>query len=177
MRNFLNRLKSFTRDDRGTSTVEFVIAFPFIFSMIAVTFDSGLLMAKYVVLENALDRTVRDVRLTGSAGGAAGAQFFKQEVCTLATLVADCEASLHVEMIPIGASSTFSPPPVTCIDRTVATAPATMYTLGTPDDIVYLRACLVVDRYFPSLLSAVFTVDASGGILLIADSAYVVEPS
>ena len=175
--NFLNRLKNFNRDDEGSSTLEFVIAFPFIFSMIAVTFDSGLLMAKYVVLENAVDRTVRDVRLSGTAGGSAGATSFKQEVCNIVTLIADCQNSLHVEMTPISTGSSFSPPPVTCVDRTVGSLPADSYTPGTPDDIVYLRACLVVDRYFPSLLSSVFTVDASGGILLIADTAYVVEPS
>lgn len=176
MGNIIERLKHYHGDEEGVATLEFVIAFPFVFAMIVATFDAGLLMMKYVVLENALDRIVRDVRLTGIADGDAGADFFKQEVCNIAELINDCEASLHVEMTPIDTSFTFTPPAVTCVDRDADNPPATTFTTGAPDDIVYIRACLVVDRYFPSALSGIFTVDGSGGIQLIADSAYVVEP-
>lgn len=177
MKNFFNRLKNFDRNELGTSTVQFVIAFPFMFAMVVVTFDIGLLMTKYVVLENALDRTVRQVRLSGITGGDIGAAYFKSEVCSHATLISDCESSLFVEMTPIDTGSTFTSPPVTCVDRTVPNQPATVFVPGVQNEIVYLRACLVVDRYFPNALSGIFSVDASGGIRLIADSAYVVEPS
>lgn len=177
MKHIFKKLSDFARNEQGTATLEFVIAFPFMFSMIVLTFDSGLLMTKYVVLENALDRVVRDVRLTGIASGETGATFFKTEVCNIAALIKDCEASLHVEMTPISTGSTFVPGPVTCVDRTVSNPPANSITPGQPNEIVYVRACLVVDRYFPSALSGIFPVDASGGIRLVADSAYVVEPS
>ena len=176
MGNILRHIKHFSRNEDGVATLEFVIAFPFVFAMIVATFDAGLLMMKYVVLENALDRVVRDVRLTGIANGQAGVTFFKQEVCTIAQLIKNCQTNLHVEMTPIDTSSTFNPSAVTCVDRNANNPPATTFTTGAPDDIVYIRACLVVDRYFPSALSGIFTVDASGGIQLIADSAYVVEP-
>jgi hypothetical protein len=176
MGNIVERIKHFTRDEGGVATLEFVIAFPFVFAMIVATFDAGLLMTKYVVLENALDRVVRDVRLTGIAEGDAGVAYFKQEVCDIAALIKDCEVSLHVEMIPIDTATSFTPAAVTCVDRNADNPPANSFSTGEPNDIVYIRACLVVDRYFPSALSGIFTVDGSGGIQLIADSAYVVEP-
>ncbi len=177
MNYIINRLKRFGADVRGVATVEFVIAFPFMFAMIVLTFDTGLLMMKYVVLENSLDRVVRTVRLSGIAGGTAGADFFKQEMCQIATLISDCENSLFIEMTPINTGSTFTPGAVTCIDRTANNTPATSFSGSTdPNEIVYVRACLVVDRYFPSALSGVFSLDGSGGIQLVADTAYVTEP-
>jgi Flp pilus assembly protein TadG len=176
MGNILRHIKHFSRNEDGTSTIEFVIAFPFVFAIVVATFDTGVLMMKYVVLENALDRVVRDVRLTGIADGDAGVNFFKTEVCTIAKLIKDCETSLHVEMTPIDTSSTYTASAVTCVDRNADNPPATTFTVGSPDDIVYIRACLVQDRFFPNALSSIFDVDASGGIQLVADSAYVVEP-
>jgi Flp pilus assembly protein TadG len=178
MKYYLNSLLGqFHRNEHGNATIEFVVLFPVLFAMIVAMFDSSLLMMKYVVLENSLDQVVRTVRLSGIAGGEAGATYFKQQVCAKAKLISNCEANLYVEMIPISTGSTFTPPPVTCIDRTANNPPANTITVGTPNDIVYIRACVVVDRYFPSALSGIFNVDSSGGIRLIADSAYVVEPS
>jgi len=176
MKRMFNKLWDFARNEQGTATLEFVIAFPFMFSMIVLTFDSGLLMTKYVVLENALDRVVRDVRLVGISDGEAGATYFKEQVCDIAALIKDCEESLHIEMTPINTGALFAPGDVTCVDRNAANPSANSVTPGQPNEIVYVRACLVVDRYFPSALSGIFTVDASGGIRLVADSAYVTEP-
>jgi Flp pilus assembly protein TadG len=176
MNSILKKLEHFHRNEQGVATLEFVIAFPFMFAMIVATFDAGLLMTKYVVLENSLDRVVRTIRLSGIDDGASGAAYFKTQVCSLATLIKDCESSLFIEMSPIDTSSSFTPGAVTCVDRTASAPPANTISTGGPNDIVYVRACLVVDRYFPSAVSGIFSVDASGGIQLIADSAYVVEP-
>ncbi len=172
-----NLLRRFHRNENGSATVEFVVLFPVLFAMIVAMFDSSLLMMKYVVLENSLDQVVRTVRLSGITSGEAGATYIKQQVCAKATLISNCEANLYVEMTPISTGSTFTPSAVTCVDRTANNKPANTITAGTPNDIVYIRACVVVDRYFPSALSGIFNVDKSGGIRLIADSAYVVEPS
>lgn len=177
MKTLFKLIRFFAGNERGTATIEFVIAFPFMMSLIFATFDSGLMMSKYVVLENALDRVVRDVRLNGIANGESGHTYFKNSVCAIATLIKDCESSLFIEMSPINTSGSFAPvPDATCIDRSSEATPAISFAAGVQNDIVYIRACLVVDRYFPSALSGIFSVDESGGIRLIADAAYVVEP-
>ncbi|PCH93868.1 MAG: hypothetical protein COB84_08515 [Rhodobacteraceae bacterium] len=169
--------KRFLKNQRGSATIEFVIAFPFLFGMIVLTFDSGIMMAKYVVLENALDRVVRDVRLFGTASGVAGHAAFKQAVCDRAILIANCESTLIVEMTPIATGSAMTPPSgAACANRGANSVPVINFTGGGANDIVYIRACVIVDRYFPSLMSSVFPTDASGGIALVASSAYVVEP-
>jgi Flp pilus assembly protein TadG len=177
MKLIFKLIRFFAGNERGTATIEFVIAFPFMMTLIFATFDSGLMMSKYVVMENALDRVVRDVRLNGIADGQSGHTYFKNEVCAIATLIKDCESSLFVEMSPINTSGSFTPSgSAACIDRSSGSTPAVSFAAGAQNDIVYIRACLVVDRYFPSALSGIFAVDDSGGVLLVADSAYVVEP-
>lgn len=176
MKRMFKQLRRFSRNDRGVATVEFVLVFPVMLAMLFAMFDAGLIMVKYVVLEMSLDRVVRDVRLNGIAGGAAGSTFFKQEVCAISPLLKDCENNLYVEMTPINTGSTFTPSEVTCIDRTANNTPAIKFVPGVHNEIVYIRACVVVDRYFPTSLIGIFTSDASGGIRLVADSAYVVEP-
>lgn len=169
--------KQFLKNQRGSATIEFVIAFPFLFGMIVLTFDSGMIMTKYVVLENALDRVVRDVRLFGTASGVTGHNAFKKAVCDRAVLIEDCEATLVVEMTPIVTGTAMAPPSgAICTNRNSSNAPVVSFTGGGANDIVYIRACVIVDRYFPSLMSSVFLTDESGGIALVASSAYVVEP-
>ncbi len=176
MKRMFKNLRRFSRNDRGVATLEFVLVFPVMFAMLVAMFDAGLIMIKYVVLERSLDTVVRDVRLNGIASGQAGSDFFKQEVCDLSPLLKDCVDNLFVEMTPINTGATFTPSAVTCIDRTANNTPAIDFTSGVHNEIVYIRACVIVDRYFPTSLIGIFTSDASGGIRLVADSAYVVEP-
>lgn len=176
MKYIMNIFKRFSRNERGTATVEFVFVFPLMFAMLAAMFDAGLIMVKYVVLETSLDRVVRDVRLNGISSGESGSDFFKGQICSISPLLADCESSLFVEMTPIDTGATFTPAAPTCIDRTADNTPAVVFVPGAKNEIVYIRACVVVDRYLPSTLLGIFTADASGGIRLVADSAYVVEP-
>lgn len=176
MKYIVNIFKRFSRNERGTATIEFVFVFPLMFAMLAAMFDAGLIMVKYVVLETSLDRVVRNVRLNGIAGGETGSDFFKDEICNISPLFVDCQNSLFVEMTPINTGSTFIPAAPTCIDRTAENTPAIVFVPGVQNEIVYIRACVIVDRYLPSTLLGIFTPDASGGIRLVADSAYVVEP-
>jgi hypothetical protein len=179
MKTLFENLRDFARNEQGVATVEFVTALPMLLVFVYATFDSGLVMAKYVTLENALDRSIRQVRLGGITGGQVGSDYFKSEVCSRAELlVTDCSTNLFIEMIKVDSGATFSPPAsTTCVNRSAGGTPATSFAGAAPNDVIYLRACLVVDRIFPSALSGLFAVDASGGILLVADSAYVVEPS
>jgi hypothetical protein len=178
MINFKDTFTSFLKDERGVSTLQFVIAFPLFFSVVAVTFDSGILMARYVILENALDRVVREVRLTGIASDEPGHTFIKQELCNIVTLVPDCENVLHVDMVPIPLNATMAAPgDANCVDRNdVDNPPSIKFTMVPPDEIAYIRACIIVDRAFPTLLGGAFKEDDSGGIVIIAKSAFVVEP-
>ncbi len=178
--NFMEKIKIFSRDQRGSASIEFVVLFPVAFGLIALNFDAAYLMLRYTNLESSLDKTVREVRLHGfpsTEGGVSSADYFKAEICKRATLIDNCEANLAVEMSPIDTSSGFTKPTqIQCIDRNETNQPVIEFTPGRQNDAVYLRACLVVDRFFPNSLPGLFTTDASGGVQLVADTAYVVEP-
>jgi Flp pilus assembly protein TadG len=177
MKRFFKILRRFTQNERGTATVEFVFVFPTMMALMFVMFDTGLIMIKYVVLETSLDIVVRDVRLHGIQSGQSGADYFKQEVCARSPLFEDCQSNLFIEMTPINTGTTFVATDPTCVDRTVNDPPAVDFVPGATNDIVYIRACVIVDRYLPTTLVGIFNTDASGGLRLIADSAYVVEPN
>ena len=178
MSNFKNKVMHFLKDERGVSTLEFVIGFPLFFAVVAVTFDAGVLMARYVILENTMDRVVRQIRIGGISSGDEGHDIFKESICSIATIIPDCETSLHVEMIPVPLDGPMPPiDDVKCVDRDdVDNPPATNFNFVAPDKIAFIRACLIVDRSFPSLIQGAFKQDASGGIVMVAKSAFVVEP-
>ena len=176
MKRFFKILRRFAQNDQGTATVEFVFVFPTMMAILFIMFDLGLIMMKYVVLETSLDIVVREARLHGIASGQSGSDYFKQQVCDRSPLFADCESSLFIEMTPIDTGTIFVAEDPTCVDRTVNDPPAINFNGGVQNDIVYIRACIIVDRYLPTTLINIFDLDASGGIRLIADSAYVVEP-
>ncbi len=177
--NFIEKIKRFSKDERGAATVEFVVLFPAAFGLVALNFDAALLMLRYTNLESSLDKTVREVRLHGfpATGSVSSAEYFKTEICKNASLLKNCEQNLAVEMSPIDTSSGFSKPAsIQCIDRSEENQPVIEFTPGRQNDIVYVRACMVVDRFFPNSLPGVFASNESGGLMLVADTAYVVEP-
>jgi len=174
----MNFIKQFSRDDKGSSTVEFVTLFPLAFGLVALNFDSAVLMLRYTDLEASLDKTVREVRLNGfPASNDNGLAYFKSEICNRANFIKDCENNIAVEMSPIDTSVGFSAPTdIKCINRADNSQPAVNFTPGVQNDAVYVRACVIVDRAFPNTLPVLFTTDDNGGIRLVADTAYVVEP-
>ena len=175
---FLNKIKRFSRDQKGSSSLEFVILFPVAFGLVTLNFDSAVLMLRYTNLEAALDKTVRQVRLHGfPESNDNGLAYFKSEICNNASFISNCEENIAVEMSPIDTSAGFTPPvDIKCINRAENSQPVVDFTPGIQNDAVYVRACLLVDRSFPNSLPVIFTTDDNGGIRLVADTAYVVEP-
>ncbi len=177
---FLRKLNWFSREEEGAATAEFVVLFPIILGLIAVNFHSAVLMLKYTELESALDKSVREVRLHGfPESDDNGLAYFKSEICSHANYIKNCASTLTLEMSPIDTSAGFvKPAGAKCIDRTQTSQPVIEFVPGRQNDAVYLRACVVVDRIGPTIFNGfgLFDSDASGGIQLIADTAYVVEP-
>ena len=179
MRGWLKRqLTRFGMSEDGAATVEFVIVFPVFMVIFVSVFEAGLLMTKMVMLDRALDLTVRQIRLaTGS--GTITHDAVKAMICANTVIIDDCEASLQLEMDVIPAD-TWTMPDTTadCVDREAEIEPVVNFTNGGENDIIFVRACLVVDPMFPNYaLGLLLTKDASGGVRLLANSAFANEPS
>ena len=63
------RLRKFARRETGTATLEFCIVFPIIMILFIAVFETAMILIRQVMLERALDNTVRLLRLSRQSGG------------------------------------------------------------------------------------------------------------
>jgi hypothetical protein len=172
MTNLLQLMRRFRKDEGGSSTVEFIIVAATFLTGFFWVFESGLILTKKVMLERALDMTVRELRLHSSP--LFTHDYIKTRICQEALLLDDCENNLLLELevldLSAGFSSSFS-----CVDKENDITPVTTWQPGQRNEIVYMRACVVV---FPILTGAMslFKDGATKGVPLVADTAFVNEP-
>ena len=135
-------------------------------------------MTKLVMLDRGLDITVRAIRLApGSSLITHDA--VKTMVCNHSLILQDCEDQIQIEMVVIPAA-TWAMPDASgdCIDRDSEIEPVVTFTTGDENDIMFIRVCVVVDPMFPtSGLGLALTKDTSGGVRILATSAFAIEPS
>lgn len=177
LRHFFHKLGLFRRRQDGSVTVEFAIVFPVFITIFLSVFEGGLLMSKLVMLDRGLDVTVRAIRLA-PGDTAITADAVKEMICENALILQDCAASIQIEMVVIPADTWTMPSAnADCIDRTSEITPAVTFANGDENDIMFIRACVVVDPMFPtSGLGLALTKDESGGVRILASSAFAIEP-
>ncbi|MCF7700875.1 TadE/TadG family type IV pilus assembly protein [Loktanella sp. M215] len=141
-------LRRFRRSEAGTSTFEFMILFPVVWMMFGLTMESGMYSMQQVMLERGLDLTVRDVRL-GVMDNPTRETLIAQ-TCAYALILNNCESSLRMEMIPADVRSwTAIPREVPCIDRSEVGIPVMNITNGDNNDLMVLRACVLIKPLLP----------------------------
>lgn len=164
------------RAERGTATTEFVIVFPLFIAIFLTAIEAGIVMARQVMLERAVDMSVRDLRLGSWAEPTV--PDLRTRICERATIIRGCEETLLIELRPVD-TATWSglDMGVACINREEDITPATDFTPGTTNDLMLLRACLIADPIFPvNGLALTLPRDPSGGFRVAAVSAFVNEP-
>lgn len=175
LKNF-NFLKRFRRDKNGAASVEFVIIAPVYLGIMFSMFEAGWLMTQSMMLERALDVTVRDLRLGLQAD--TSHQNFKNLICDKASIIRDCEENVLLELVPITTSADV-PTQTICRDRTagVGVDPVVTFNPGARSEIMFMRACVVIDPLMPGMgLGLHLPKDTSGGFALVSYSAFVNEP-
>lgn len=174
-----NSVRRLWRREGGTASVEFVIVFPAFIAFLASASESGLLLTRYTMFERGVDVAVRAIRL--SSGAPVGRDEIRDVICKEALVFPDCQSNLLLEMTRIydaGTDSwTYPTSNTACIDRTETVQPVTLFISGQPNEVMLLRACMVVDLMFRDMwLGASLQKDASGGYQMITASAFAVEP-
>ncbi|PPB80233.1 hypothetical protein LV82_02107 [Albidovulum inexpectatum] len=166
------------REEDGASTIPFVIIVPAFLVLLMSSLEQGILLLRHVMLEHAVDVSVRDLRL-GTWKDPTHDEF-KKVVCSRAGIIPDCENVLLVELRPID-TTTWSPlntGPV-CVDRASPMEPEDMpeFEDGEGDQIMLIRACVKFDPVFPTTgLGFYLPKDNTGAYALVTMSAYVNEP-
>ncbi len=165
----------FRRED-GNATIEFVLLFPALITLFLMVVETGVLMTRSVMLDRAVDMSMRELRLgTLTPMTAEG---LKKSICDNAVIISDCKNVLTLELRPIS-TSTWTPlgGAATCVDRSQNIKPVLEFKPGIQNEMMLVRVCAVFDPFFPTTgLAAQIKLDSSGGYALVAMSAYVNEP-
>jgi Flp pilus assembly protein TadG len=147
---FKRHTRAFRRGEDGNMTVEFVIVLPLIFSIFMMSFESGLLMMRSVMLERAVDMTMRELRLGQIANPTSNA--LKTRICNRTVIINNCNASIRIEMLPVNMAAWNMPTTIPgCVDRTQAMQPPETYNPGGQHELMLTRICVLQKAIFPTL--------------------------
>ncbi|SNX69270.1 TadE-like protein [Cereibacter ovatus] len=163
--------------ESGAASLEFVIAFPVILTVVISGFESGLLLSRKVMIDRAVDLTVRELRLTQITNPTH--QLVKERICAKNTFVPDCLNVLRLELEPIATTGDWSLPTLApdCVDRSAPINPPEDLNRGGENELMLIRVCVVADPVFPNYgLGLYLPKDDTGGVRLISTSAFVNEP-
>lgn len=176
IRALLRPFRRFGRSERGTASLEFAISVPVIVLIFAASFESGLLMLRSIMLDQAVDRTMRELRLGHYS--APTAALLKEEICSRSVILKDCESNITLEMTRISTSTWAMPTDsIQCVNREEDVVPVTALQIGQQNDVMMVRICIIQDAIFPHMgLGRYLDTDSGGGYALTTTTAYVTEP-
>lgn len=177
IRHMKLRLRAFGRGEDGIAAVEFALLFPFIFFLFIWAVELGLLMTKSVMLEHAVDVAMRDLRLGNIEDPTSDK--LKDAICNRARIVNNCRDTIMLDLTPVDTANWILPPrEVPCRDRDQPIQPAVNFVVGQQNQIMLVRACVIVEPLFPGTgIGAMLRKDQGGGFGMVALTAYVNEPS
>ena len=134
-------------------------------------------MTRSIMLEQAVDMTMRELRL-GHYPGLTSA-VLKTQICSRTIIFPNCNNDIKIEMDRVS-TTTWNIPrvPPTCINRRQAIEPVIAMNAGQQNDLMMVRVCVVLQAMFPSTgIALSMPLDAGGGYGLVTRTAFVTEPS
>lgn len=186
MDRFITTLRHFIRDERATSTIEFLIMFPVILTLFVAVFETGVILSRQVLMERSLEEAARLLRLSREIVDPVTGQTrrpdaddIKTAICDNTRAIQNCDSVLVVELTVID-RTTYAMPAndVACVRRDDPSIVAfNPFDQGAGNQLVLMRACAVIDRMLPfSGFGLNLARDDSGGLHMVAASVYVNEP-
>jgi hypothetical protein len=177
MIRLIKRFSSRLRREDGNASIEFVLVAPLLLMVFMAAFESGLLMTRSIMLEQALDRTMRELRLGHYPDP--NADVLKAEICRRTVIFINCEANITIEMTRVSTVNWAMPnTDIECIDRAQNFLPVVQYIKPQPQDVMIVRVCVVQDALFPTTgLGLALPKDGNGGYGIVAVTAFAAEPA
>jgi hypothetical protein len=171
------RVSGWWHDQSGVASLEFVLVVPILVIIFASALESAMLMTRFVLLEQSVDRVMRELRL-GRIPNPTPLRV-KQLICEKSVILRDCMSSITLEMMPVDTATwAFPSNQVSCYNREQNIMPALDYNPGASQQVMFMRVCVLQDAMFPYTgIGARLSEDLNGEYRLIAISAYVNEPS
>jgi hypothetical protein len=170
------RIGRAAQDEEGTATIPFLLFMPFFMMLVCSSVEMGMMMVRTVMLERAVDMSVRGLRL--GFWSPPTHDELKRTICNQAGLIPDCMRALLIELRPVD-KTTWQPlgSGPTCVDRSQPIQPVTTFVAGGENDMMLLRACAKVRPLFPAFgAGAGFPKDGYGTVAIVSSTAFVNEP-
>ena len=168
-------IRRFLRDRGGAAAIEFALVAPMLLALVFSTLEAGWTMVQTIMLDRALDMTVRELRIGKIANPTQAS--VRAHVCSGAMVLLDCEKNLALEFIPITSEASYPTDADRCINRAATIAPVLRFDAGGRSQTVFVRACFVVDPLTPGLgIGFALPKDNTGAFRIIAKSAFANEP-
>jgi len=173
-------LRKLRQKEDGNASIEFILVFPMVFILFLSAFETGLMMIRQVVLERAVDTTVRELRLGYIT--APTQEKLRKIICYRASLISnECQNTLLIELRPV---STVTWEPLSSDTRCKnsntdihPTPPDDFVKGGSANEMVLVRVCAIIKPLFPmTKMGMALNRDGLGGYALVASSAFVNEP-
>ncbi|WP_165351906.1 TadE/TadG family type IV pilus assembly protein [Salipiger sp. IMCC34102] len=174
---FLRRaLRRLSRDESGNSTLEFVIVVPVFFMFFFASIESGMHSIRQVMLDRAMDLTIRDVRV-GILRNPDHATL-SERLCDYALIIPSCANDVRLEMTVADPRAwTAQPTRIVCRDREEDNPPEITLANGRNNELMVLRACVLFDPIIPGAgLGREIPKVSGGSYALTSTMAYVLEP-
>lgn len=172
----LQALKRRWRAEDGAVTVEFVVVFPFVLSVLFMAIDSGVTQLRQTFLNRSVDIVMRDVRL----GRQSQSDSIKELICNRTSLLRNCMQNITVEMQPIDTIHfTGLDEPIRCIDRELELIPQVTFNVGAPggQELMMVKVCVVADPFIRMTgMVNQMPINADGDYVLVNTSIFVKEP-
>lgn len=171
------RLRRLWRREDGVAAMEFVLMVPVLLAVFMSAFECGLLMTRSILLERAVDLTMRELRL-GHIPEVTNV-VLKNEICRRTIIFADCNSNISVQLDRISTTTWDIPtPPPRCVNRNDDAEPVIELNAGQDNDLMLVRVCVSMPAIFPGLgLALRLPQDELGNYALTTRTAFSVEPS
>lgn len=173
--SWVRSIRSLPGQRSGAAAIEFALLAPLVLVLIFSTLEAGWIMTQSMMLDTAVNRASRTLQIGGTSMTYVQ---FKAAVCSEAVVLKNCAKRISIELTPIDKAADIPTAATPCVDRVLNIDPVTTFKVGKGSQIVYGRACFVVDPLTPGLgLGLSLPKDKSGGLRLTARFAFVNEPT
>ncbi len=176
LKRFRNQVHGWFKAEDGTASLDFVLCIPVIMTIFMASIESGMLMTRFILLEQSVDMVMRNLRLGQYTNPTVA--MMKEEICRRTIIMGNCEDNIAIELMPVSTTTWNLPTTRTgCVDRDENVAPVTTFNPGNAHEIMLVRVCVVQDAMFPTTgIGLKLPKDGAGGYGLVATSAFVNEP-
>ena len=174
----LAEFKRFLKDEDGNASMEFAILFPFFMFIFVSIVELGFITTRAILLERGVDMAGREVRLELIPN--LSHSTLRDRICLHSTILTNCKSDLFVELQGFDENAAFPQNQAECRDRSDEDdlSPKTNFSPGLRSEIMFIRACMIVDPLVPGLGIGLGLPRASGGgHQLVSFTAFMNEPS